>query len=94
MEDEIKLVAYDPMVLVKYMDEYFNTKTPDCSFYSEDGHEIPVHCEVLYQTKWVVYFDFKNLNFVSLIIPLSYHKFFPVIEYTSKKINQTLEMLR
>ena len=54
MEDEIKLVAYDPMVLVKYMDEYFNTKTPDCSFYSEDGHEIPVHREVLYQTKWVV----------------------------------------
>ena len=71
MEDEIKLVAYDPMVLVKYMDEYFNTKTPDCSFYSEDGHEIPVHCEVLYQTKWVVYFDFENFNFVSLIIPLA-----------------------
>ena len=64
MEDEIKLVAYDPMVLVKYMDEYFNTKTPDCSFYSEDGHEIPVHCEVLYQTKWVVYFNSKNLHFI------------------------------
>ena len=60
MEDEIKLVAYDPMVLVKYMDEYFNTKTPDCSFYSEDGHEILVYCEVLYQTKWVVYFYSEN----------------------------------
>ena len=60
MEDEIKLVAYDPMALVKYMDEYFNTKTPDCSFYSEDGHEILVHCEVLYQTKWVVYFYSEN----------------------------------
>jgi hypothetical protein len=63
MEDEIKLVAYDPMVLVKYMDEYFNTKTPDCSFYSEDGHEIPVHCEVLYQTKWVVYFNSENCRY-------------------------------
>ena len=60
MEDEIKLVAYDPMALVKYMDEYFNTKTPDCSFYSEDGHEIPVHREVLYQTKWVVQFNSEN----------------------------------
>ena len=63
MEDEIKLVAYDPMVLVKYMDEYFNTKTPDCSFYSEDGHEIPVHCEVLYKTKWVVYFNSENCRY-------------------------------
>ena len=60
MEDEIKLVAYDPMVLVKYMDIYFKTKTPDCSLYSEDGYEIPVHREVLYQTKWVVYFDTEN----------------------------------
>ena len=67
MEDEIKLVAYDPMVLVKYMDEYFNTKTPDCSFYSEDGHEIPVHCELLYQTKWVVYFNSENWHFNIII---------------------------
>ena len=65
MEDEIKLVAYDPMVLVKYMALYFNTKPPDCSFYSEDGYEIPVHCEVLYQTKWVVYFNSENCHFIS-----------------------------
>ena len=89
MDKEIKLVAYDPMVLVKCMDEYFKTKTPQCSLYSEDGYEIPVHCEVLYQTKWVVYFDFENFNFVSLRIPLSCQKFFPVIENTSKKISQT-----
>ena len=80
MDNEIKLVAYDPMVLVKYMDIYFKTKTPDCSLYSEEGHEILVHCEVLYQTKWVVYFDFENFDFISLITPLSCQKFFPVIE--------------
>ena len=90
MEDEIKLVAYDPMVLVKYMDIYFKTKTPDCSLYSEEGHEILIHSEVLYQTKWVVYFDFENFNFVSLIVPCSYKKFFPDMDYTSKKISQTI----
>ena len=62
MEKEIKLVLYDPMVLVKCMDEYFKTKTPDCSLYSEDGYEIPVHREVLYQTKWVVYCGTKNCH--------------------------------
>ena len=67
MEDQIKLVLYDPMVLVKCMDEYFKTKTPECSLYSEDGYEIPVHCEVLYQTKWVDYFDFENFNFYFII---------------------------
>ena len=93
MKDENKLVAYDPLVLVKFMDVYFKTKPPDCSLYSEDGHEILVHSEVLYQTKWVVYFDLKDFNFVSLIIPFCCQKFFPVIEYTSKKISQTLQML-
>ena len=90
MKDENNLVAYDPLVLVKFMDVYFKTKTPDCSLYSEDGHEILVHSEVLYQTQWVVYFDLKDFNFAYLIIPLSCQKFFPVIEYTSKKISQTL----
>ena len=67
MENQIKLVLYDPMVLVKCMDEYFKTKTPECSLYSEDGYEIPVHSEVLYQTKWVDYFDFENFNFYFII---------------------------
>ena len=78
MEKEIKLVLYDPMVLVKCMDEYFKTKTPDCSLYSEDGYEIPVHCEVLYQTKWVVYFGVEQFDFyfiidffLSLLLPLT-----------------------
>ena len=67
MDKEIKLVAYDPMISVKCMDEYFKTKTPYCSLYSEDGYEITVHCEVLYQTKWVVYFDFEKFNFYFII---------------------------
>ena len=94
MKDEVKLVANDPMVFVKFMDVYFKTKTPDCSLYSKEGHEILVHSEVLYQTKWVVYLDLISFNFVSLRIPLSCQKIFPVIEYTSKKISQTSYMLR
>ena len=78
MKDEVRLVANDPLVLVKFMDVYFKTKTPDCSLYSEEGHEILVHSEVLYQTKWVVYFDFENFEFVSLIISLTCQKFYPV----------------
>ena len=93
MEDEIKLVVNDPMVLVKCMDAYFKTKTPDCSLYSQEGHEILVHSEVLYQTKWVVYFDFENFNFVSLIVPYSYQKFFPVMDFTSKKNSQTIHRI-
>ena len=64
MKDENKLVAYDPLVLVKFMDVYFKTKPPDCSLYSEDGHEILVHSEVLYQTKWVVYFNSEKWHFI------------------------------
>ena len=45
------LVNKDPLIYVKYMDYYFATQAPDCSFYSEDGYEIPVHKEVLYQTE-------------------------------------------
>ena len=93
MKDEFKLVTFDPMILVKFMDAYFKTKTPDCSLYSQEGHEILVHSEVLYQTKWVVYFDFENFNFVSLIVPCSYQKFFPVNGVHKKKISQTLQML-
>ena len=62
MKDEIKLVSYDPMILVQFMDVYFKTKTPDCSLYSQEGHEILVHSEVLYQTKWVVYCGTKNCH--------------------------------
>ena len=30
---------------------YLKLKQPDCSFYSEEGYEIPVHKELLLQTK-------------------------------------------
>ena len=42
-----------PMSLVKNMESYFKQNPPDCSLYSEDNFEFPVHKEVLYQTKYL-----------------------------------------
>ena len=41
----------DPMAVVNNMDSYFKQIPPDCSIYSEDGFEFPIHKELLYQTK-------------------------------------------
>ena len=43
----------EPMVIVSHMDAYFKQKPPDCSFFSQDNFEFPVHKEVLYQTKYL-----------------------------------------
>ena len=43
----------DPLATVKHMDSYFKQIPPDCSLFSEDGFEIPVHKEVLYQTEFM-----------------------------------------
>ena len=43
----------DPLATVNHMDTYFKRIPPDCSLYSEDGFEIPVHKEVLYQTEFM-----------------------------------------
>ena len=43
----------DPMAVVDNMDSYFKKIPPDCSLFSEDGFEIPVHKEVLYQTEFM-----------------------------------------
>ena len=40
-----------PNIVVEYMKSYTKIKSPDCSFYTEDGNEIPFHKELLYQTK-------------------------------------------
>ena len=42
----------EPMVLINNMDSYFNQTPPDCSLFSQDNHEIPIHKELLYQTKF------------------------------------------
>ena len=41
----------DQLNLAKSMDEYLKSKPPDCSLFSEDGFEFPIHKELLYQTK-------------------------------------------
>ena len=44
---------HDPLAIVKHMDSYFKQIPPDCSLFSRDGHEILVHKEVLYQTRFM-----------------------------------------
>ena len=41
----------DPMAVVDNMDSYFKKVPPDCTIYSEDGFEFPIHKELLFQTK-------------------------------------------
>ena len=43
----------DPYTLVKNMDSYFKHMPPDCSLFSEDFSEFPVHKELFYQTKFM-----------------------------------------
>ena len=45
------LQTKEPLALVTNMDSYFQVTPPDCSLYSQDKFEFPVHKEVLYQTK-------------------------------------------
>ena len=40
----------DPMAIVKSMGSYFKQRPPDCGLFSEDGYEIPLHKELLFQT--------------------------------------------
>ena len=42
-----------PLAIVNHMDSYFKQMPPDCSLFSEDGFEIPVHKELLYQTRYM-----------------------------------------
>jgi len=39
------------MVLVSNLDSYLSLRPPDCSIYSDDGQEFPIHKEILCQTK-------------------------------------------
>ena len=43
----------DPLVVVKNMDSYFKQIPPDCSLFCEDGSELPIHKELLYQTRFM-----------------------------------------
>ena len=45
------LYIKDPMILINGMDPYFKKNEPDCTLFSQNKQNIPVHKEVLYQTK-------------------------------------------
>ena len=57
------------MALVENMDYYFRQKPPDCSLFSRDGFEFPVHKEVFMQTRFmrrmVKSFSFDSCEFDS-----------------------------
>ena len=42
-----------PLALVKNMESYFKKNPPDCSLFSQDNFEFPVHKEVLFQTRYL-----------------------------------------
>ena len=42
----------EPLTLVSNMEMYFKNTLPDCSLFSKDNCEIPIHKELLYQTKF------------------------------------------
>ena len=47
------LYSMEPLALVRGMESYFKERPPDCSLFSQDNFEIPVHKEVLYQTSFL-----------------------------------------
>ena len=47
------VIAQEPLVLCQNMDSYFKNTPPDCSLYSEGNHEISIHKELLYQTRYM-----------------------------------------
>ena len=48
-----QVLLKNPVDLVSYMNTYFKLVPADCSLFSEDGFEIPIHKEVLYQTNFM-----------------------------------------
>ena len=50
---EVPIFNRNPYFLVENMGSYFDEMPTDCSFYSEDGQEVPLHKELLYQTKFM-----------------------------------------
>ena len=51
--EKVKLVNKDKFDIVDYIESDIKLQPPDCSLFSEEGFEIPIHKEVLYQTKFM-----------------------------------------
>ena len=49
----VKLISDEPLILVNNMVSYFKHTPPDCSLFSEDNFEFPIHKELLYQTEFM-----------------------------------------
>ena len=47
------LINKESMALVENMSLYFKEKPPDCSLFSQDNFEFPIHKEVLFQTNYL-----------------------------------------
>ena len=45
------LQTKEPKAIVDFMKSYIDGKPPDCSFFTEEGNEIPVHKEIFCQTE-------------------------------------------
>ena len=43
----------EPLALLDGMQSYFQQRPPDCSLFSQENFEVPVHKEVLYQTPFL-----------------------------------------
>ena len=51
--EKVKLVNKDNVDIINYIVSDIKLQPPDCSLFSEEGFEIPIHKEVLYQTKFM-----------------------------------------
>ena len=47
------LYKNDTNIIIEYMKSYLKSKPPDCTLFSKDGFEIPVHKELIYRTKLI-----------------------------------------
>ena len=73
--DKVKLKSKDSLAVMNYKESYFMQKPPDCSLFSEEGHEILIHKELLYQTKFMLEI-LKSSNCCSCKIEI----FFPSLQ--------------
>ena len=64
--------AKEPMVIVNDMDSYFNQTQPECSVYSEDHNEFPIHKGNIFKGYWQVYGC--NLIYGTISLKLNYFK--------------------
>ena len=49
----VQFYSKDPLALVDNMASYFRQMPTDCTLFSEDGTEVQVHKELLFQTKYL-----------------------------------------